>query len=199
MADLASPYEKIAADKWPEITAKLIKAHPLLTKELVESVLKAWTELHATKIGSRKLQIGKDIFPNPQILGFFLHELIPVELAALYPDDWRREVHKGEKDLVYVPNPRLSIEIKTSSHASQIFGNRSYAQKSTIKKTASKMGYFLTVNFRATKPSGEKGEITRIRFGWLDHSDWIGQASQTGQQASLSKDADKHKLVQIYP
>jgi ScaI restriction endonuclease len=194
-----SPYEGVQTDKWPEVTARLIKAHPLSTDALVRSVLTAWTELHATKIGSRELQIGKSIFPNPQILGFLLHELIPVELAALHPSAWRREALKGEKDLVYVPDPQFSIEIKTSSHTSQIFGNRSYAQRPTGGTSTAKAGYFLTVNFQAAKKDGEQGKITRIRFGWLDHSDWIGQQSQTGQQARLSADADKYKLVQIYP
>ena len=98
-----SPFENVQPEKWAAITAKLIEAHPLSTEELVDAVLTAWKELHATRIGNRELLIGKDIFPNPQILGFFLHELIPVELAAKHPKEWRREKDKGEKDLVYIP------------------------------------------------------------------------------------------------
>lgn len=199
MAQTDSPFKGVPSEKWPGIIKEVINAHPLQKEVIVETVLTSWNELHATQIGSRRLQIGKDIFPNPQILGFLLHELIPVELAALHPTVWRREKSKGEKDLVYVPNPYFSVEIKTSSHPSQIFGNRSYAQKSTTGKSTAKSGYFLTVNFKATKEDGEKGRITRIRFGWLDHSDWIGQAAQTGQQSRLTTDADKYKLVELYP
>lgn len=35
-------------------------------------------------------------------------------------------------------------------------------------------------------------------MGWLDHSDWVGQKSETGQQASLTKEARKNKLVVLY-
>lgn len=201
MPTTRSPYEGIPPDQWTRVTEKLINAHPLTTPELVESVLTAWSELHATQIGSRKLQIGKDIFPNPQIIGFLLHELIPLELAARHPRRWRREREKGEKDLVCMHDSHFSVEIKTSSHPSQIFGNRSYAQRSASGGSASKAksGYFLTVNFQPTKENGEAGRITRIRFGWLDHSDWIGQTSQTGQQSRLSPDADSYKLIQLYP
>ncbi len=201
MADTGSPYEGKAVEHWPEITAYLIKEHPLRKEELVDSVLTAWSELHATRIGNRNLLIGKHIFPNPQILGFLLHELIPVELAGRHPSEWRREKEKKEKDLVYIPDPKFSVEIKTSSHASQIFGNRSYAQISSSGRTGKgRPGYFLTVNFIAKKKEADpEGKITRIRFGWLDHSDWIGQASPTGQQSRLTANADKYKLVQIYP
>jgi hypothetical protein len=200
MPPIISPYEDVPVEKWPEITSKVIAAHPLATKELVQVVLTAWTELHATRIGNRKLQIGRDIFPNPQILGFFMHELIPVELAAEHPELWRREKEKGERDLVFIPDPKFSVEIKTSSHASQIFGNRSYAQPPAAGKVGQKgrAGYFLTVNFVAKKEAGD-GKITRIRFGWLDHSDWVGQTSESGQQAHLTANSDRYKLVQIYP
>lgn len=201
MATSNTPYDGIPVEGWAKLTSKLIKAHPLSADELVNTVLKAWTELHVTRIGSRELQIGKDIFPNPQILGFLLHELIPVELAALHPKQWRREKTKGEKDLVYELDPHFSVEIKTSSHPSQIFGNRSYAQHSTAGLLACKAkgGYFLTVNFQIAKQAGDEARVTRIRFGWLDPSDWIGQQSQTGQQSRLTAYADRYKLVQLYP
>jgi hypothetical protein len=37
-----------------------------------------------------------------------------------------------------------------------------------------------------------------IRFGFLEHTDWIGQASQTGQQARLSTESYKYKLKVLY-
>src|ERR1700686_2540816 len=155
----------------------------------------SWRDLHESVLG-RKLRIGRDIFPNPQIIGFLLHELIPLELSCRHPGQWRREKGRTEKDLVYIPNPKYSIEIKTSSHRTSIFGNRSYAQLSATGKLSSKArsGYFLTVNFRVAKTEGEEGKITRIRFGWLDPTDWIGQSAQTGQQAHLTTDADRKKL-----
>lgn len=47
-------------------------------------------------------------------MGMFLHELIPLDFAARYPGIWRREQTANEKDLVYIPDADLSVEIKTS-------------------------------------------------------------------------------------
>ena len=194
------PYKDVPLDRWPAVTGSLIRDHPLDKDEIVESVLAAWKNLHESVLG-RKLRIGRDIFPNPQIMGFLLHELIPVELAEAHPGEWRREKGKTEKDLVYIPDPKYSVEIKTSSHPTSIFGNRSYAQRSALGKLSNKArsGYFLTVNFQAAKTADEEGKITRIRFGWLDPTDWIGQRAQTGQQSRLTTDADRSKLLQLYP
>ena len=41
-------------------------------------------------------------------------------------------------------------------------------------------------------------QIKKIRFGWLDHEDWIPQKKETGQQAILDKKARDHKLKIIY-
>jgi hypothetical protein len=60
-------------------------------------------------------RIGRDIFPKPQIMGFLLHELIPLELKAKYPDLWRGDISRSDKDIVYIPDDFFSIEVKTSS------------------------------------------------------------------------------------
>ncbi len=107
-------------------------------------VLGAWEAIFKSKIG--RFKIGKDIQPDPQIIAFLLHELIPLELASKHPGVWRRGAASDEKDLVYVQAPALSVEIKASSHKKNIFGNRSYAQAPTTRKK-SKSGYDITVNF----------------------------------------------------
>lgn len=71
-------------------------------------------------------------------MGNYLHELIPYELQARYPGRWRRDQTGADKDLVNEENDFWSTEIKTSSHPSQVFGNRSYAQPAQqTKKTKS--------------------------------------------------------------
>jgi hypothetical protein len=130
-------------------------------------------------------------------MGFFLHELIPLELETRYPGIWKKEVSKSDKDLVYLPDALFSVEIKTSSHGSQIFGNRSFAQESDAVGRKAKSGYYLAVNFEKFLHES-RPNIRQIRFGWLDHSDWLGQKSSTGQQARLSISADRGKMRVIY-
>jgi hypothetical protein len=130
-------------------------------------------------------------------MGFLLHELIPLEFAARYPEKWRGEKACGEKDLVYIPNPRYSIEIKTSSDPRHIYGNRSYAQKPSASKKG-KTGYYLAINFEKFTKTLKRPRILLIRFGWLDHSDWMGQKAESGQQARLNAFIEQSKLIMLY-
>jgi hypothetical protein len=192
---LPSPYENLLPAQWPAKTQELIEAHPLDVDDIVDVVLTCWTAIFESRLGG-KFRIGHDIHPKPQIMGFLLHELIPLELQSRYPGQWRPEQTKLDKDLVYIPDASLSVELKTSSHAAQIFGNRSYAQEQSGDGKP-KNGYYLTVNFGKFSAAGLP-KVTLIRFGWLDHTDWIGQASATGQQARLRPESDRSKLLKLY-
>ena len=183
-------------DAWHQKTRELLDAHPLHCEEIVDVTLDCWSSIFRTKIGG-SARIGVHIFPRPQIMGIFLHELIPLEFSSRYPKQWRREQSGDEKDLVFVPNDTLSVEIKTSSHKSQIFGNRSYAQRSNARKKK-RHGYFLAVNFEKFQKNKFKPRILRVCFGWLDDDDWIGQRAETGQQARLSGEIYGRKLLEIY-
>ncbi len=195
-----SPFEGLASENWPAKTAELLDEFPLSGDEIIAPVLEAWDSIFESRIGRHGIQIGKDIFPTPQIMASYLHELIPLEFAAIYPGQWRADESSDEKDLVYIPDQRFSAEIKTSSSPRGIYGNRSYAQKPTSSKK-SKNGYYIAVNFhKFDKGSSEdqRPGIRRIRFGWLDHTDWRGQAKNTGQQASLFPESEKGKLIVLY-
>jgi len=194
---MTSPYLGIHSDKWHEKTDELIAGYPLKMNELVDVVLESWKGVFASRIGSGGFQIGKHIFPKPQIIAFFLHELIPLELTRRYPGLWRGEENAADKDIVYVPDAAFSMEIKTSSHPTQIFGNRSYAQQGATGKK-SKSGFYLAVNFDKSLKDAEAARLRRIRFGWLDHSDWQGQIAATGQQARLSTEVERGKLRLLF-
>ncbi len=193
---MKSPYDELGIGEWENKTLELIREHPLDSNEIYEVTIQVWKDIFNSGIGGRSFNIGIDLFPRPQIMSYFLHELIPLEFAFRYPGIWRREETTGEKVLVYVPESRYSIEIKTSSSARNIFGNRSYAQGTGTSKK-SKSGYYLAINFEKFGHSRERPNIVAVRFGWLDHSDWIGQAAATGQQARLALTAERHKLLKL--
>lgn len=200
MTNYVSPYHNVPPDEWLDKTKELLEAFPLTAQQIVAPVLEAWGSIFESRIGRHGIQIGKDIFPIPQIMASYLHELIPLEFAHLYPNEWRCDITADEKDLVYIPDNQFSTEIKTSSHATGIFANRSYAQApSTSKK--SKNGYYIAVNFAGFDKGSnapQRPAIRRIRFGWLDHTDWKGQKSESGQQASLHPQSAKSKLLVLY-
>jgi hypothetical protein len=163
-------------------------------RELVDVVQLSWEAIFLPTIGPRGFRIGTEIFPKPQIIGFLLHELIPLELQTRYPNMWRPEMVARDKDIVCIPNEFYSVEIKTSSHPSQIFGNRSFAQEA-IGNKKSKSGFYLAINFDKVVSARPTPCLRRVRFGWLDHSDWVGQTAATGQQARLSPEVERGKLL----
>ncbi len=193
---MESPYAGLDVSEWKSKTRELISAHPVDTAELHEIVVTAWDSIFNSGIGSKPFRIGFEIFPRPQIMGFLLHELVPLELEFRYPKVWRRDIESDEKDIVFVPDQKYSIEIKTSSSARDIYGNRSYAQSGKTSKK-NKSGYYLAINFQKFTETRNVTKINLVRFGWLDHADWMGQASQTGQQARLSRDVKNNKLIEL--
>ena len=200
---MASPYARLSPGKWYAKTEELLCAYPLTQEQIVEPILAAWDSIFDSKIGKHGVQIGKDIYPTPQIMASYLHELIPLEFAALYPGTWRGDEEAHEKDLVHIPDDRFSTEIKTSSDSKKIFANRSYAQKATGRDKAKKdkSGYYLAINFEKfdrKRGGSQKPRIRRIRFGWLDHTDWKPQRMPTGQQASLYPASEQNKLIVLY-
>ena len=190
-----SPYNGKDKKQWPQITQNLIDKHPLDENEI--KVLMAWNDIFESSIGRHSLKIGKHIFPKPQIIGALLHELIPAEIAASHPNMWRPEETADDKDIVCIKDDYYSIELKTSSNPRHIFGNRSYAQKPTEDKKG-KDGYYLAVNFEKFSKQNNRPDILLIRFGWLDHSDWIGQKSPTGQQARLAPETYELKFKTLF-
>lgn len=165
--------------------------------DLVKVVLASWEDIFHSRIGSRNYQIGSDIWPEPQIMGFLLHELVPLNLAYSYPGKWQRCNEAAQCDAVYLPDDQWSFEIKTSSSRSGIFGNRSYAHVSEGARKR-RGSFFLAVNFGKFGDAGARPEIALIRFGWLGSMDWVGQKAESGQQAHLTKEAKAYKLRIIY-
>lgn len=195
-----SPYSNLPESKWLAVTKELVANHPLDKDVIIDVVLEAWNGILKTKIAD-ELQIGVDIFPTPQILGNYLHELIPLFLEKRFPGKWKRDLSKKDKDIVYVPDAKFSAEIKTSSNPNNIFGNASYGQEdSSSLAVKSKNGYYLAVNFEKFNPndSSFKPRIKKIRFGWLDHSDWHSQGASSGQQSHISPIVRDNKLLLIY-
>jgi len=193
-----SPYEGVPQQDWSAITRQLLADYPVPPDEIVEIVLEQWASIFDSGIGKHRLRIGEHIFPKPQIMGDYLHELIPYEFRARYPGKWRRDETGKDKDLVWEEDPeRWSTEIKTSSHPSQVFGNRSYAQPGKSKKT--KSGFYLTINFeRWADCRPDLPKIKLIRLGWLDHIDWVAQKAATGQQARVKPEAYLGKLPPLF-
>lgn len=194
---MKSPYENIDSSEWQKITETLLNDFPLSKDYLVSLVLKSWDAILRTKIAD-KWSIAQDVQPKPQIMGFFLHEIIGQYIQADYPKSWRKEKTAADKDVVCITNPDFSLEIKTSSDKNKIFGNRSYAQEVKQGGKKSKSGYYLAINFEKFEETEELPQIRLIRFGWLDHTDWIGQSAASGQQARLPKEVENGKLVVIY-
>ena len=192
-----NPYAGLPPLKWAAVTQQLIARHPLSVNELKLVTLSSWASIFNSSFAGFK--IGTQIKPKPQMMAFFLSELIALEFERRYPGVWRPDQVATDKDMVFIRDLGYSVEIKASSNPTQVFGNRSYAQPGGTTGKKGKSGYYLTVNFQKFTSGSVPPKIVRIKFGWLDHSDWIAQKSATGQQAHIELEARRTKLVQIYP
>ena len=195
-----SPYDNLPVSQWKSITMNLVNQYPLSFEEIVQAVLDSWNGILQSTIAN-ELRIGVDILPSPQIMGNYLHELIPIMLERRFPGVWSRDIEKKDKDLVYLPNDYYSTEIKNSSNKNNIFGNASYGQEdSSNASSKTKDGYYLAINFEKfdQAPLGQMPRIRKIRIGWLDHTDWHSQSASSGQAATISSEVRDNKLILIY-
>ncbi len=189
-----SPYAGKPESSWPRITQRVVAGHPLKVSDLLDASLAAWDTLWQTSIGTGDTSVQLSGLKVPAtIVGYFFEILFCREMERCHPKLWRGSQSKQEKDLVYLPDPSYSIEIKASGQAGyRVFGNRSYGQKSADALLAKKekSGFYLTANFY-------QQTLTLLRFGWIDADDWIPQAAPTGQMAGLRQQVYKHKLIPI--
>jgi hypothetical protein len=185
------PYKDKPREEWLSITNKLIEQYPLSTDEILEISLLSWDKLWTTKVGNT-INLNEVELPAT-VIGYFFQKLFTHELSNRYPTKWRGERNKEDKDIVYIENDFFSTEMKSSGQMGyKIFGNRSYNKESqnTDNSLKNKSSYYITINF-----SGKI--LTLIRLGWIDQDDWISQASENGQAATLSQDTYKYKLIKI--
>jgi hypothetical protein len=189
----SSPYAGKPESSWLGITQQLINNHPLKPQIIREAALTAWGTLWQTTVGTGSLSVKlTDLRVPATVVGYFFEVLLARELERRDPL-WRGSQSKDEKDLVYLRDPALSIEIKTSGQAGfKVYGNRSFGQKAAsdllVKKE--KSGFYITVNFFGQT-------LTLIRFGWIDADDWDPQEAPTGQMAGLKQAVYDYKLIPI--
>lgn len=192
------PYDGVPESEWLHITEKLVQEFPISMELLTRIVLESWDEIFTITNSSKDFVIGKTVFPKPQILGFFLEEIITRKIHQLDPSIWIPDPTGYSKDVVNIRQPKFSIEIKTSSSPKNIYGNRSYGQSGESSKK-SKDGYYLAINFEQFyKNNLRRPEIRLIRFGYLNYTDWRSQNASTGQQARIPANIESVKLLPIY-
>ncbi|MCK9473982.1 ScaI family restriction endonuclease [Sulfurimonas sp.] len=186
-----SPYQNKQQSEWKSITEELITNYPLSTDEILEISLIAWEKLWGTEVGGTIKLVEVDL--PATVIGYFFQKLFSYELSKRYPNEWKGEKEKSDKDLVNIKNPTFSTEMKASGQLGyKIFGNRSYNQQGFNEETTGKdkSGFYITINFYSQT-------LTLISIGWIDQNDWNSQDSETGQAATLKPEVYTHKLVQI--
>jgi hypothetical protein len=189
-----SPYPGRPESAWLGITTKLIDKHPLKRGVLLQAAISTWGTLWQTTVGSGQTSVRLANLRVPAtIVGYFFEILFAMEMERREPTVWRGSQSKDEKDLVYLPDPAYSVEIKTSGQCGfKVYGNRSYGQRSArdLPAKKEKSGYYITVNFFDQM-------LTLLRFGWIDADDWDPQQAPTGQMAGLGKGVYDYKLLSI--
>ena len=186
-----SPYSNQPVSNWRCITQNLVNEYPISPQELLDITMLSWSRLWSSEIGG-KIRIDEVDLPAT-VVGYFFQKLFSHELSSRYPDVWKGEEFKSDKDLVNIIQPQFSTEMKASGQLGcALFGNRSYNQQSDAAESSGKdkSGYYITLNFY------EK-TITLLRLGWIDQDDWMPQGAATGQAAVLKPEVYQYKLMEI--
>lgn len=191
---MTSPYLNHPVSSWRKITDKLLKSHPLKPALILDIAVRSWSAVWNTRVGVGPTSVElKELDVPATVVGYFFEVLFARELETRFPGTWRGCRQGEDKDLVHIPNPDYSVEIKTSGQRGlRVYGNRSYGQQIQNQQLAKKekSGFYITVNFY-------KWNLSLIRFGWIDATDWKAQASPTGQMAGLPDDVYVNKLIPI--
>lgn len=205
LTEISGPFSGLTQNedsipRYNEILLELIDIHPLTIEQIVEACFRGWNSLMRSSISEADLRFDRDIFVDGRIIGNLLHFLVPYHLSREI-GGWRKEQVKSEKDVVYIPDATYSFEMKgTITGGNAVYGNRSYAQEKDDPDKPDISGYFLALNYtKMDEDNPGSSTIARIRFGWLDKSDWTGQKQPTGQQAIPTLFARKHKLAELWP
>lgn len=166
---------------------------------IVKIVKDCWNDVFTISDNKENFVIGKTVFPKPQMMGFILEAMVAKKFEAMDSDQWIFDPTGYSKDITNRKDDSLSIEIKTSS-SNRIYGNRSYANAGETSKK-SKNSFYLAINFAKFDKTNlnSKPSLTKIRLGYLVHSDWQGQSSETGQNAHLSAVTERSKLLELWP
>jgi hypothetical protein len=192
---LISPYSNEPRSNWLKVTQQLIDAFPLSKDTIIAIVESAWEDIYSSSFGQSNLKIGRDIFLPAQAIGVIFEKLIAFRLAQNHAG-WRSGQIKQEKDIVYTLNERYCFEIKTSCSKSGLYGNRSTGHTSD-NRVKYRTGYYLVINYKLPTAEDLSRKLWQIRFGWIDDTDWRGQSKPSGQQASLSSELTKLKLITL--
>lgn len=191
---MSSPYDGVPEGQWRGVTERLVQAHPLTHKIIHDAAMISWQRLWATRVGDAATGFAlQGMNPTATLVGTFFEKLFAMELANQLPGQWRGGNGGGEKDLVCINDDSKSVEMKSSGQlGTKIFGNRSYGQAAENPDSSKKdkSGYYITINFFGQ-------QITLLRFGWIDASDWKAQRSATGQMAGLPDNVYSSKLLDI--
>ncbi|MGB5597026.1 MAG: ScaI family restriction endonuclease [Crocosphaera sp.] len=83
-----------------------------------------------------------------------------------------------------------------SSSKGGLYGNRSTGHPSD-NRIKYRTGYYLVINYKLPKEEDLTRTIWKIRFGWIDDQDWLGQKKATGQQASIGAKLARLKLITL--
>lgn len=196
--------KQMLIDEYKKETVQQIEKLPFKVSEIPEIVCNSWEDIFTISDANKDFVIGKSVFPKPQMMGFFLETLIAKRFEKLNGRIWVSDQTGFAKDITNQKDDSLSIEIKTSSSKRHIYGNRSYANPGATSKK-SKDSFYLAINFdKFDKANIDKGilikpAINLIRFGYLKSSDWSGQTAPSGQQARLTSEIEKGKLIELWP
>lgn len=179
-----------------ESSEHLIKRFPIHSSILPSLVLFAFEDVFRTKIGTSALSLANIPLAGAargSIIGSFFEAIFLDRLHPLYPGKWRSGTQNHEPDLVYIDDPLMSMEIKTTS--TKTFSGHVSAATGKKKVVKPSDSYYLLVNYTLTPAP----KAHRIRFGFLPGDLWIGSTGVGSHSTRLDESQAQYFLMDITP
>lgn len=163
--------------------------HLLRHDTLLHVIQNAWNTLWKTDVGGKSL---RQLHVDAQVIGKLFQELMHWELHAADPTTWQHPDaprKRGDPDFVCTKDPLQSFELKMCGQpgSTRVFGNRCSSHGFASKHGKSRDCWLLTINYTDER-------INLVRFGHVLGSDWVGQASASGNAARLKNEVYDTKL-----
>lgn len=97
---VSSPYAREPIENWANITRDLIQQYPVSPAEILDIAMLSWRRFWSSQIGD---EINLDEVDLPAtVVGYFFQKLYSHELHSRYPNVWKGEELKSDKDLVNI-------------------------------------------------------------------------------------------------
>ncbi len=187
---LKKPYQDVPTERMRAVATQLVKNHPLRYC-VVDIVLNSWQNILNGNITSKSSSFKiKQTNVSTNVTEKLIRTVLPENISR-YVKGFRAG-KQNEHDIVCEVDEFYSVKLLASFE--KMLAIKIKDAKNNVDEI--KTGFYLSVNFENINSNNPK--ILRIRFGYLDKTDFVLTRNGDEIKAVLTSEAGLYKLIDIY-